>query len=660
MTSYNDLETYLGLNLPPEDIVNDDDFTGYCHKIVTELERCQKATIVSYDPKNFRTLVFKFRIGDEQYYFKYTHDAFVDGIFLADELLRQFSLPTSDHRLAHLGPLTGTIAKDYTASTSKHISLLEMMQTVYPECDSKTLSKKNNLEDIYEVLKIYFQNTVGRETAVQKLMSSIFDVFIFDLLTSNSHRDLDDLEILEYPNGITELAPIHSCEHIFPAITKEIRSSIGVKSERETLVQIIENLNSLNREDLLNGLLEKLNLLEDVSLEMDFRKIFRNTNYSISKNVRSMYYDKCRIYLDILTKALGIDAVPTMKFVDFETILNLKNERKCDGGEIGITIISPEETFHAVTLKKIYLLHESLFQEAFEKLYENDESEARYFCILIHHIIYDELNRKITIEVPRHITPYQYEVLKRFLSSFMALDYEIISAFTQFDPLTGNTVNEPFIDYENLEILKKIEEENRISEFTVSFKRKEKGVFKRYKMDNKIFEPIELETALLLTNEHNLKKGVIVVGIITPRQAIFVQPASCEIDHHQYLTDAINLEIFEPPAPNPEQNCIEIRYSIRSCEDKDCLILIPSKITPSEFDRLKDVLDATLSHGFLATALFTKCDPTKINREDPKYRSEIEGNGIISYILNQNMIEEYQLPYEEKMLDTSHQKDKHF
>ena len=62
-----------------------------------------------------------------------------------------------------------------------------------------------------------FQNTVGRETAVQKLMSSIFDVFIFDLLTSNSHRDLDDLEILEYPNGITELAPIHSCEHIFPA-----------------------------------------------------------------------------------------------------------------------------------------------------------------------------------------------------------------------------------------------------------------------------------------------------------------------------------------------------------------------------------------------------------------------------------------------------------
>ena len=456
MTSYNDLEAHLGLNLPTEDIVNDDDFTGYCHKIVTELEQCQKVTIVSYDQKNFRTLVFKFRIGDEQYYFKYSHDTFVDGIFLADELLRQFSLPTSDHRLAHLGPLTGTIAKDYTASTSKHISLLEMMRTVYPECDTKTLSKKNNLEDIYEVLKIYFQNTVGRETAVQKLMSSIFDVFIFDLLTSNSHRDLDDLEILEYPNGITELAPIHSCEHIFPAITKEIRSSIGVKSERETLVQIIENLNSLNREDLLNGLLEKLNLLEDVSLEMDFKKIFRNTNYSISKNDRSMYYDKCRIYLDILMKALGIDALPTMKFVDFETILNLKNERKCEGGEIGITIISPEEMFHAVTLKKTYLLHESLFREAFEKLYENDESDVRYFCILIHHIVYDGLNRQLTIEVSRHITPFQYEILKIILSSFMDLDYEITSTFTPFDPLTGNTVNEPSIDYENLEILKKI------------------------------------------------------------------------------------------------------------------------------------------------------------------------------------------------------------
>ncbi len=660
MTSYNDLETYLGLNLPPEDIVNDDDFTEYCHKIVAELERCQKVTIVSYDQKNFRTLVFKFPIREEQYYFKYSHDAFVDDIFLADELLRQFSLPTSDHRLAHLGPLTGTIAKDYTASTSKHITLLEMMKTVYPDCDTKTLSKKNNLKDIYEVLKIYFQNTVGRETAVQKLMSSIFDVFIFDLLTANSHRDLDDLEILEYPNGLIELAPIHSCEHIFPAITKEIRSSIGVKSERETLVQIIENLNSLNREDLLNGLIEKLNLLEGESLEVDFGKIFINTGYSISRNARNMYYDKCGLYLDILMKILSIDAVPTMKFVDFETILNLKNERKCEGGEIGITIISPEETFHAVTLKKTYLLHELLFQEAFEKLYKNDESEVRYFCILIHHIIDDELNRKVVIEVPRHITSFQYEILKIILSLFMNLDYEITSTFTPFDPLTGNTVNEPFIEYENLEILKKIEEEKRISEFTVSFKRKEKGVFKRYKMDNKIFEPIELETALLLTNEHNLKKGAIVVGIITPRQTVFVQPVSPEIDHHQYLTDAVTREIFGILASKPEQNCIEIRYSIRSCEIKDCLIIIPSKITSSEFARLKDILEATLSRGFLTTALFIKSDPTKINHEDSKYRAEVEGNDIISYILNQNMIEEYQLPYEERALDISHQKDKHF
>ncbi len=179
-------------------------------------------------------------------------------------------------------------------------------------------------------------------------------------------------------------------------------------------------------------------------------------------------------------------------------------------------------------------------------------------------------------------------------------------------------------------------------------------------MDNKIFEPIELETALLLTNEHNLKKGAIVVGIITPTQAIFVRPLFKEIDHHQYLTDAITREIFGLPAPKPEQNCIEIRYSIRSCEDKDCLILIPSKIASCEFARLKDILEATLSHGFLTTALFTKSDPTKINGEDPKYRAEVEGNGIISYILNQNMIEEYQLPYEERALDISHQKDKHF
>ena len=54
MTSYNDLETYLGLNLPPEDIVNDDDFTEYCHKIVAELERCQKVTIFVLWSLNFQ------------------------------------------------------------------------------------------------------------------------------------------------------------------------------------------------------------------------------------------------------------------------------------------------------------------------------------------------------------------------------------------------------------------------------------------------------------------------------------------------------------------------------------------------------------------------------------------------------------------------------
>lgn len=174
------------------------------------------------------------------------------------------------------------------------------------------------------------------------------------------------------------------------------------------------------------------------------------------------------------------------------------------------------------------------------------------------------------------------------------------------------------------------------------------------------FRRVEFQDILELKNIQNLRKGTLALTLMTPSQTIHALPILEDCSYHQFLTNAITNQIFSEKETTPECNCIEIRYTVRSENDKDVFIMLPLYITPKEYEQLSDIIEATIQSGFDISTLVMDIDPTKKHGENAGFLVECIHREILAYLIERGMIKEYILPYEEKMMAPPKERDKQF
>ncbi len=183
---------------------------------------------------------------------------------------------------------------------------------------------------------------------------------------------------------------------------------------------------------------------------------------------------------------------------------------------------------------------------------------------------------------------------------------------------------------------------------------------KQASSSDETFRRVEFQDILELKNIQNLRKGTLALTLMTPSQTIHALPILEDCSYHQFLTNAITKQIFEEKEVHPEYNCIEIRYTVRSENDKDVFIMLPRYITPKEYEQLSDIIEVTFQNGFDVSTLVMDIDPTERHGEVVKFIAECVHREILTYLIEKGAIKEYFLPYEEKMMAPPKERDKQF
>lgn len=161
----------------------------------------------------------------------------------------------------------------------------------------------------------------------------------------------------------------------------------------------------------------------------------------------------------------------------------------------------------------------------------------------------------------------------------------------------------------------------------------------------------EFSQILELTNREGKPSGEIAVTIMTPTQTVHALLGPNQKDSHEFLIEEICKDIFGEVSEAPNY-CIEIRHVINSADDRYAYPTIPKVITNDEFDGLSEILDALLKKDTFIISMTTNINPTKA-KNDPKLKrvAEFEDKDVLEYLLKNNCVREYDLPFEERLLE---------
>lgn len=134
------------------------------------------------------SVVFKFPYNNEEYYYKYELVSNPYSELIGSFLLDDLNIGHVSYDLAILKDKKGNISKNFRKENVKYISGLEILEN-YTTARDSLIGIYNNLEDIWRALELYFKDYKNRDEIVANLMDKLVDLFIFDILVSNSDRN---------------------------------------------------------------------------------------------------------------------------------------------------------------------------------------------------------------------------------------------------------------------------------------------------------------------------------------------------------------------------------------------------------------------------------------------------------------------------------------
>lgn len=234
--------------------------------------------------ENLNKNIKVFFYNGKKYYFKKCKK--IDEVYnelIAEEIAKDYGINHVHYDLASYNGFIGVISEDFIKDNN-YTSINDILTKFY----KTDIEKHNNLEDIWCVLDYLYKN----KCIVSKLMNELVNIFIYDIITGNIDRHVENYGIIE--GGKICFNPIFDNEKILSddSIIHGIYS-IGI-DESDYHKYAFEYGNNdnfidkfLNLSDELYAILlkEKISIINDENIDIILNKVENRIKSKIPQSI---------------------------------------------------------------------------------------------------------------------------------------------------------------------------------------------------------------------------------------------------------------------------------------------------------------------------------------------------------------------------------------
>ncbi len=250
---------------------------------------------------NKNQLIFSFEYQNETYYYKF--DAYVPPYnellfyFIANDL----GIESLKYDLALLGNFKGTISKNFKITHAKYIAGSKILKKFHSQTDYFTY---NTLEDIWIELELYYKEREDMQEIIQKIMSKLVKIFIFDIIIGQEDRHCNNWGIIEYDNGNIDLQILIDNSRALVHHPLNINCLMPLNQTKMNLEEMILKFQEESSEEFSSLLSSSLWVISKENLSKIFAKIENLAGSPIPPKLKDIYIARFEIYYEFLNKVI--------------------------------------------------------------------------------------------------------------------------------------------------------------------------------------------------------------------------------------------------------------------------------------------------------------------------------------------------------------------
>jgi len=251
--------------------------------------------------------VFSFIYNNKIYFYK-TIDR-VENIYnelIASELAKDYKINSLDYDIATYNEHIGVISENFITNNIKYIPMEHILISVYGD---EFIDSKNNLEDIWVALDVYYKNS----NITKILMDKIINIFIFDILIGNIDRHSLNYGIITKDEFI-DIAPVFDNEKMLDESSIYYGDySLGVDKNDYSVYtrQLSDDNNYIYKfinisDDIYYELLkEKLEIINSENINKVLSVVERKIETKIPELIRKSIVDKFDINRNMINNVIN-------------------------------------------------------------------------------------------------------------------------------------------------------------------------------------------------------------------------------------------------------------------------------------------------------------------------------------------------------------------
>jgi len=268
---------------------------------------------------------YEFLYNDKRYYYKNCKSNEFFNELIAEKIAKRLNIPCCHYILTYNYGIAGVSSEMF--DTTNYVSLREILRDAYGKItyfgildEKKTdglYKTKNSLEDIWMVLYKRYNSRENAQELVNKLMTQIVRVFLFDVVIANSDRHTENIGFIEDGENV-ELAPLFDNDYMLSDyalydndysmyvesgdyFAKEDYSNFGTnQAPQNTLEKFLNVSASEYKEELI----EMLKAISKESLEEIFNEL-EIEGICIDSSIREKYIKKFELNQKIINKKIS-------------------------------------------------------------------------------------------------------------------------------------------------------------------------------------------------------------------------------------------------------------------------------------------------------------------------------------------------------------------
>ncbi len=264
-----------------------------------------------------------FYYNNEIYIYKtpdYTHQCYYE--LIAEELAHDFSIPTAHYDLAYKsGEGKGVISKNFKLANHNYTKGYDLLKDYVKNCLYKNknitdfdtdeeIEKYNCLEGIWTAFEYRYLSHPNRIEIVNKLMSQLVDIFIFDVLTGQTDRHEENWGIVENDEEIF-LQPLFDNDRLLYmdndfCFSTQTDNHIHYSLKfTQGIEKLLHDFLSVSSAEFIEKLKSKIPLISKENIEKVFLRMEERIEFAVPSHIKEKVYANFETIKAIVKTALS-------------------------------------------------------------------------------------------------------------------------------------------------------------------------------------------------------------------------------------------------------------------------------------------------------------------------------------------------------------------